>query len=97
MKVVPAAALSDAQEKGKYLGANHYHTHTLLYTKIGLFLYNSWDLQPLDLLEGLTLHFYQPSKEVSEINQSTYGSIYQFNYLFFLVGRFQRCSELDTR
>ncbi len=57
LKVVPTAAMSDAQ-----------HTQLELPDKgrsiKELVVCNDWDLEPLDLLNGLALGCYQPSPEV---------------------------------
>ncbi len=49
-------------------GATQYHAQLGLQDKghaiKGLVVYNSWDLEPLDLLNGLSLGCYQPSSEV---------------------------------
>ena len=46
-------------------GATHYHAQLGLPDKgraiKGLVVYNSWDLEPLDPLNGLALGCYQPS------------------------------------
>ncbi len=46
-------------------GATQYHTQVGLPDKnraiIGLFVCNNWDLDPLDLLNGLALGCYRPS------------------------------------
>ena len=49
-------------------GKTQYHAQLGLPDKgrviKGLVVYNSWDLEPLDLLNGLALACYQPSPEV---------------------------------
>ena len=49
-------------------GTTQYHTQLELPDKgrtiKGLVVYNDWDLEPLDLLNGLALGCYQPSPEV---------------------------------
>ena len=49
-------------------GATHYHAQLGLPGKgraiKGLVVCNSWDLEPLDLLNSLALGCYQPSPEV---------------------------------
>ncbi len=49
-------------------GTTQYHVQLGLPDKgrtiKGLFVYNTWDLEPLDLLNGLALGCYQPSSEV---------------------------------
>ena len=49
-------------------GATHYHPQLGNPDKgraiKGLVVCNSWDLEPLDLLNGLALGCYQPSPEV---------------------------------
>ncbi len=49
-------------------GATQYHAQLGLPDKgraiKGLVVCNEWDLEPLDLLNGLTLGCYQPSPEV---------------------------------
>ena len=49
-------------------GATQYHAQLGLPDKgraiKGLVVYNSWDPEPLDLLNGLALCRYQPSPEV---------------------------------
>ena len=44
-------------------GATHYHAVKGCAIK-GLVVCNNWDLEPLDLLNGLGLGCYQPSPEV---------------------------------
>ncbi len=45
-------------------GATHYHVQLGLldkgYVINGLVVFNDWDLEPLDLLNGLALGCYQP-------------------------------------
>ncbi len=59
LKVIPTAAMSDAR---------HYYAQLGLPDKgraiKGLVVCNNWDLEPLDLLNGLALGCYQPSPEV---------------------------------
>ena len=48
-------------------GATQYHAQLGLPDKgaiKGLVVFNSWDLDPLDLVNGLALGCYQPSPEV---------------------------------
>ncbi len=49
-------------------GATQYYAHLGLPDKVrtikGLIVCNNWDLEPLDLLNGLSLGCYQPSPEV---------------------------------
>ncbi len=49
-------------------GATQYHVHLGLPDKglriKDLVVFNSWNLEPLDLLNGLALGFYHPSPEV---------------------------------
>ena len=49
-------------------GATHYHAQLGLPDKgraiKGLDVFNNWDLEPMDLLNGLALGCYQPSPEV---------------------------------
>ncbi len=62
----------DSMSRGECLGpetgATQYHAQLGLPDKgcaiKGLVVYNSWDLEPLDLLNGLALGCYQPSLEV---------------------------------
>ena len=50
------------------IGVTHYLAQLGLPDKgraiKGLVVCNSWDLEPLDLLKGLALGYYQPSPEV---------------------------------
>ena len=56
-------------------GATQYHAQLGLPDKgraiKGLVVFNSWDLEPLDLLNGLALGCYQPSSEVCMTSRAT--------------------------
>ena len=62
--------------------ATHYHAQSGLPDKSlaikGLVVRNNWDLEPLDLLNGLALGCYQQSPEVLIV------SIGKLNYLYFI-------------
>ncbi len=66
-------------------GANQYHAQLGLPDNDRaikeLDVFNNWDLEPLDLLNGLTLGCYQASPEVLII---LYTHFSMFNRLFFL-------------
>ncbi len=50
---------------GKKIGTTYYQYHTCTLHSYDFLQYNNgWDLEPLDLPNGLALGFYQPSSKV---------------------------------
>ncbi len=83
----------NSMSRCEYLGPNHAQLPDKGRAIKGLVVCNDWDLEPLDLLNGLALGFYQPSPGVLKqifwgVYENNFGCLPQNTSLLLLVLNF---------